>query len=185
MLAHATVLVPQGQDVIRGAGEFSGPAVTVTQDAIYVRELAGGPSRLAAFTHDGKGLPDVPAPPVAAVSEVTAMPDHGLLYEIATYLRPPYYQRFDPGDASGDGDQAGAKPVRSVSTMRLVTREFAVSQGWTRIPVNNRGLAGPAQGRRQCDADLMAMAATASARNHSSSARMRVSGWMAKACSRM
>jgi prolyl oligopeptidase len=142
VLAHATVLVPQGQDVIRGAGEFSGPAITVTQDSIYVRELAGGPSRLAAFTHDGKPLPDVPAPPVASVSEVTAMPDHSLLYEIGTYLRPPYYQRFDPATHA-----VAATRLAQTSAVHfddaVVTREFAVSKDGTRIPINivaKRGL---------------------------------------------
>jgi prolyl oligopeptidase len=134
-LAHARVLVPEGADVIRTGGEFSGEPVTVTPHAIYVRELAGGPSRLAAYTLDGKALPDAPLPPVAAVNEVTALPGGKLLYEIGTYVRPPYFQLY--AEATGKTTETGlaeTSPVRFDDT--VVTRDFAVSKDGTRVPVN-------------------------------------------------
>jgi prolyl oligopeptidase len=135
VLARATVLVPEGADVIRAGGEFGGTPVTVTPHAIYVRELAGGPSRLAAFSHDGTPLADVALPPVAAVDEVTAMPDGSLLYKVSTYLKPPYFVRFDP--ATG---RVSATALVQTSPVHfddaVVTREFATSRDGTRIPIS-------------------------------------------------
>ena len=115
-LAHARTLVPEGDDVIRTGGEFSGEPVTITKNAIYLRELAGGPTRLAAFSLDGGKLPDVPLPPVAAVPEIAAMPDGSLLYEIATYLRPVYVQRFNP--ATGKLSETKLAEPAHLSTTR-------------------------------------------------------------------
>ncbi len=135
-LVHAKTLVPEGPDVIRTGGEFTeGPPVVVTQRAVYVRELAGGPSRLAAYAHDGKKLPDVALPPVAAVNEVTAMPDQSLLYEVSTYLRPPYFQRFDAATGKvTETKLAQTSPVHFDDA--TVTRAFATSKDGTKIPVN-------------------------------------------------
>ena len=134
-LSHAVTLIPEGPDVIRTGGEFSGEPVTITQHAIYVRELAGGPSRLAAYTLGGKPLADVPLPPVAAVNEVTSLPDGTLLYEIATYLQPPYVARFDEPTAKVTPTAlAETSPVKFDDTK--VTRAFAVSKDGTRVPVN-------------------------------------------------
>jgi prolyl oligopeptidase len=129
------VLVPEGRDVIRTGGEFSGEPVTITGKAIYIRELSGGPSRLAAYTLDGKPLPDVPLPPVSAVNEVAALPDRTLLYEVATYLRPPFFQRYV--EATGQVAEtrlAETSPVHFDDTN--VTRAFATSKDGTQVPVN-------------------------------------------------
>ena len=141
VLAHARLLVPEGPDVIRTAAEFAGAPVTITQHAIYVRELAGGPSRLAAYTHDGRALPDVPVPPVAAIGPVTALPDQTLLYSISTYVRPTYIARFNErtGEAS-ETALAQTSPVHFDDA--VVTREFATSKDGTKIPVNIVALRG-------------------------------------------
>jgi prolyl oligopeptidase len=135
VLGHAKTLVPEGDDVMRTAGEFSGEPVTITPSAIYIRDLAGGPSRLAAYTLDGKTLPDVPLPPVAAVNDIAALPDHTLLYGIATYLRPPYVARYD--EATGKVSETA---LAETSTIHFddtqVTRAFATSKDGTRVPVN-------------------------------------------------
>jgi prolyl oligopeptidase len=135
-LSHAKTLVPEGSDVIRTGGEFTGgPPVVVTQRAVYVRELAGGPSRLAAYAHDGTRLPDVALPPVCAVNEVTAMPDHSLIYEVSSYLRPPYFQRFDPATGRvSETRLAQTSPVHFDDA--TVTRAFATSKDGTKVPVN-------------------------------------------------
>ncbi len=143
-LAHATTLVPQGDAVIRTGGEFSGDPVIVTAHAIYIRELVGGPSRLAAYTLDGKALPDVPLPPVAAVDEAVALPDQSLLYEVATYLRPAYFQRYGE-----DSHAVTATKLMQTSPINfddaVVTRVFATSKDGTRVPVNIVAPRGTAQ----------------------------------------
>jgi prolyl oligopeptidase len=134
-LSHARVLVPQTDAVIRTSGEFAGDPVIITAHALYIRELVGGPSRLAAYTLDGKRLPDVPLPPVAAVNEAVALPDQTLLYEVGTYLRPPYFQRYSEASRT-----ATATPLAQTSTIHFgdaaVTRAFATSKDGTRVPVN-------------------------------------------------
>ncbi len=135
VLARAATLVPQGDAVIRTGGEFAGEPVVITADAVYIRELVGGPSRLATYTLDGKPLADVPVPPVAAVDEVVALPDHTLLYQVATYLRPPYFSRYDE-----HGRTATPTKLMETSPIRFddaaVTRVFAGSKDGTRVPVN-------------------------------------------------
>jgi prolyl oligopeptidase len=135
VLAHAVTLIPEGPDVIRTGGEFAGAPVTITPQAIYIRELAGGPSRLAAYTLAGKALPDVALPPVSAVDEVTPMPDHTLLYQVSTYLRPPYFLRTD--ERTG---KAVATKLTETSPIdysdATVSREIAISKDGTPIPVN-------------------------------------------------
>ena len=141
VLAHAKTLIPQGPDVIRTGGEFEGEPVTITPTRIYLRELAGGPSRLAVATLDGKPLPDVPLPPIAAVDEVTALPDQSLLYEVSTYLKPAYYERFNPLTAKTTPTRmAETSPVKFDDA--TVTREFATSKDGTRIPINIIALRG-------------------------------------------
>ena len=135
VLAHAKTLVPEGRDVIRTSGEFSSEPVVITPDRIYIRELAGGPSRLATWSHDGAALPDVALPPIATVDDVTPMPDRSLLYQVSTYLKPPYYERFDPrtGTSTATG-LAQTSPVHFDDV--TVRRAFATSKDGTQIPVN-------------------------------------------------
>ena len=130
-LAQAVVLVPQGDAVIREGGD----SVLITTHALYIRELVGGPSRLAAYTLDGKRLPEVPLPPVAAVDDAVALPDQTLLYQVATYLRPPYFLRYDEARHA-----ASATKLTETSAVHFddatVTRAFAESKDGTRVPVN-------------------------------------------------
>ena len=53
-LADATLLVAQSDAVMQGGGEFGGEPVIITPGALYLRELIGGPSRVAMFDHAGK-----------------------------------------------------------------------------------------------------------------------------------
>ncbi|MFM9449549.1 hypothetical protein, partial [Streptomyces acidiscabies] len=85
---------------------------------------------LAAYDHAGKRLADVPVPPIAAVDEVVAT-GGGVLAEIATYLRPPYFERYD--EASGAVSEtklAETSPVHFDDV--TVSREFATSKDGTR-----------------------------------------------------
>jgi prolyl oligopeptidase len=134
-LAHAQTLVPESDAVMQVAGEFGGAPVTITPRAIYVREVVGGPSRVAIFDHDGKAQGSVPLPDVAAVDEVEDMKDGTLLVAVATYLEPPYHVRYD--EASG---KASAPLLAQTSPVAFgdaeVVREFAVSKDGTRVPLN-------------------------------------------------
>ena len=93
-LAHATVLVPQSEAVIQGGGEFGGAPVIVTSHSIYVREVIGGPSRVAIFDMSGHPKGTLPLPDPAAVTEVIPLDDDSIAYSVETYTRPRYFARY-------------------------------------------------------------------------------------------
>jgi prolyl oligopeptidase len=135
ILAQAHTLVPQSDGAIELPDPFEGPPVTVTSGAIYVRELVGGPSRVAVYDHAGKRLADLPLPPIAAVPALISAGDGTLLYQVSTYLRPPYFARFDEATGkSSESKLAETSPVSFGDTD--VLRDFARSKDGTRIPVN-------------------------------------------------
>jgi prolyl oligopeptidase len=135
VLAHAREIVPQSDAVIEGQGEFIGPPVVVTARALYVREQVGGPSRVAIFGHDGRTMGALPLPDPAAVSQVVALGDGTLLYEVATYLRPTYYSRYDEAAGKAADTRLSQKSPVSFDDAEVV-REFATSADGTKVPLN-------------------------------------------------
>jgi prolyl oligopeptidase len=128
-------LVPESDGAIQPDGEFAGEPITVTPTAIYLSEMIGGPSCIAAYDHAGHHLRDLPSPPIAALSEATPLGNGILLYQIATYLQPPYFERY--AESSGS---ASATPLAEHSDIAfgdvIVSREMARSKDGTAIPVN-------------------------------------------------
>jgi prolyl oligopeptidase len=134
-LDRAKVIVPESEHVIQAGGEFNGEPVVVTAKALYVRELDGGPSRVAAFNHEGVALGVLPLPGLATVDEVEPLGDGTLAYSIKTYLRPPYFSRYD--EASGTAVETKLVETSPVSYPDAeVVREFATSKDGTQVPVN-------------------------------------------------
>jgi prolyl oligopeptidase len=135
ILANAKTLIPESDGSIQLPDEFAGPPVTVTPHAIYLRELVGGPSRVAVYDHTGKRLPDLPLPQIAAVHSVVGAGDGRLLYQIETYFRRPYYALFS--EASGIATDTKLAETSTVNFDDAdVRRVFATSRDGTRIPVN-------------------------------------------------
>ena len=135
VLAHAKEIVPESDAVMQPAGEFGGEPVVITPHALYVRELVGGPSRVAIFGHDGKPRGVLPLPEVAAVEEVAPIGGDALLYSVKTYVTPPYFSRYD--EATGKAEKsrlAETSPISFDDTE--VVREFAISKDGTRVPIN-------------------------------------------------
>ncbi len=135
LLAHAQVLVPESDGTLLSASESGGSPVIITDRAIYLREIVGGPSRVGIYGHDGKWQGALPLPEVASVDEVEALGDGTVLYGIETYLRPPYFSRYH--EDSGKTDEsalAQTSPVRFDDTE--VVRAFAISKDGTRVPLN-------------------------------------------------
>lgn len=134
-LDHAQLLVPESDAVLQVGGEFGGAPVTVTAKSLYVREVVGGPSRVAIFDHDGKAQGNLPVPEVSAVDEVEDVGDGSLLVSVATYLAPPYYARYD--EAGGKIADTLLKQTSPVTFGDAeVVREFAVSKDGTKVPLN-------------------------------------------------
>jgi prolyl oligopeptidase len=134
-LARAALIVPESDAVIQGGGEFGGEPVVITSRALYVRQLVGGPSRVGIYDHAGKPQGALPLPPVAAVAEVEPLSDGTLLYSIETYLKPPYFARYNEATAqAADSPLAQTSPISFADTE--VVREFATSKDGTSIPLN-------------------------------------------------
>ena len=134
-LLHAKVIVPESDAVILPGGEFGGSPITVTKDAVYLREIVGGPSRVAIYDHEGKSMGNLPLPEVATVDEIEVLGDASLLYSVSTYLTPPYYARFDEKTGKASATKlAQTTPISYADTE--VVREFATSKDGTKIPLN-------------------------------------------------
>jgi prolyl oligopeptidase len=134
-LEQAAVLVAESEAVMLSSGQAGGDPVAVTARAVYVRELVGGPSRVAIFDHAGAPRGVLPLDGLATVGEVQPLSDGTLLYSIETYLRPPYFSRYDETTARAvESKLAQTSPVSFADTE--VLREFASSKDGTSIPLN-------------------------------------------------
>ena len=133
-LAHARLLVPQDVGAMQGGGEFGGEAVVATGDALYVRELVGGPSRVAIFALDGRPRGTIPLPPISAVDELAAVGDRSVLYTVQTDLAPPSVARYDEATrASTPTALAETTPIRFDDCEVVETN--ATSKDGTEVPV--------------------------------------------------
>ena len=135
VLAHAKVLVKQGDGVIEGGGEFGGEAVAVTPSSLYLRELVGGPSRVSIYGHDGSPQGVVPLPPVTAVGEVEPAGNGHVLVAFDSYLEPHQVVRYDETAKRVENTALASTSPVSFDGI-TVKRAFAVSRDGTRVPFN-------------------------------------------------
>ena len=130
-LAHVRVFVPQTFDVI--ATDFSGDdPIVFSGGRLFVRYLAGGPSRVRVFDMTGHARGMLALPPVSAVDEMEPI-QGDLLYSVETYLTPRAFHRYSSGRDVAT-NLAVTSPV-SFSDMEVV-RVMARSHDGTRVPVN-------------------------------------------------
>jgi len=100
-----------------------------------LRELVGGPSRVAIFAHDGTPKGEIPLPPITAVDELEPAGGGRVLYGVQTYLTPYHVLAYDEAThASTPTKLAETSPVHFDDAE--VVRLFAVSKDGTRVPVN-------------------------------------------------
>jgi prolyl oligopeptidase len=135
-LSHAPTIVPESSGAIRTDGAEQGIAsLVLTRDRLFIRDLVGGPSDVRVFDHDGHPQGQLPLPPVADVEEIAPLADGSVLYDVQTYLRPRYYDSWNP--ATG---QAHETALAQTSPIRFddaeVRRVFATSKDGTRVPLN-------------------------------------------------
>jgi prolyl oligopeptidase len=130
-LALATTIVPQGEDAIP-IDFFGEDPLCFVGKRMYVRFLAGGPTRLRAFALDGTPAGEVALPEVAAVDEIEPLGDE-LLYSVETYVAPVRFYRLSGGRSTPTA-LAVTSPVNFDDVE--VVRAFAASRDGTRVPVN-------------------------------------------------
>jgi prolyl oligopeptidase len=131
VLRHATEIVAAGEPVLEGGGV----PVVVTERALYLRQLIGGPSQVVRFDLAGKLIGVLPSPEVASVGQVVPLSDGTLLYPISSYLRPTYFARFD--ETSGRSEVSKLAPSSPVKFDDAeVIRAFTTSTDGTKVPIN-------------------------------------------------
>ncbi len=134
-VAHATEIVPQSDGAIDHVSEDGVLPFAISGGRLYVKLLVGGPSRVDIYDLDGKRSGTLPLPDIAAVDEIVSAGGNSVIYSVATYLRPPYFARYD----SATGKSAETKLVEE-SPIKFddaeVVREYTASKDGTKIPVN-------------------------------------------------
>ncbi|HEX4097001.1 MAG TPA: prolyl oligopeptidase family serine peptidase, partial [Caulobacteraceae bacterium] len=133
--AKAPVIVPERQDAaIIDGGEFSQP-LAIVGDRLFVSRIVGGPSEVSISDLDGGHASTLPLPAIAAVDEIDALPDGGAMFDVATYLEPPYFMRWSR--QTGDSVRTALKMTSPISFADAeVHRIFATSKDGTKVPIN-------------------------------------------------
>jgi len=134
-LAHAETLIPEGDGTIDHVSEEGVLPFAFAGGRLYVKQIVGGPSRVDVYDLAGKHVGVLPLPGIAAVDEVVPVGGDSVVYSVATYLRPPYFARWDAKSGrSAETRLVQTSPVRFDDAE--VVREFAVSKDGTKVPVN-------------------------------------------------
>jgi prolyl oligopeptidase len=125
-LAKATVIVPEGRNVI---SEYE-----PSDDGLYVAVMDGGPSRLWYYPKAGSPV-EVPVLPVSSVEGLHCWQGDQLLFADTSYLVPTGWYEWVPGMKL---PRATALQMTSPANFNdiEVVREFAVSKDGTKIPIN-------------------------------------------------
>jgi prolyl oligopeptidase len=134
-VSRASTIVAESDAVMLGSGESGGEPVVAASGALYLRELIGGPSRVAIFDYAGRPKGTLPLPDVAAVDEVEPLSDGTLLYSVETYLRPPYFSRYDAATGKASDTQLAQTSPVSFSDTEVI-REIVKSKDGASIPIN-------------------------------------------------
>lgn len=133
--ASARVIVPERSDAaIINGGEFDSP-LALAGARLLVSRIAGGPSQLWAYDLAGGHGARIALPGLAAVGDVAPLPGGDVLFNVSTYLDPPYYARWDAH--SGQSRRTALAMTSPISFADAeVVRIFATSADGTRVPVN-------------------------------------------------
>ena len=130
--AAAPVIVPEKQDAaVVDGGEFGSP-LTIVGDKLFVERIAGGPNEVGIYDLTGGHGTTLALPPVSATGEIDALPSGEALFEINTYLEPPYFSRWKAGTVTRTA-LAMQSPISFGDA--TVTRAFATSKDGTKVPV--------------------------------------------------
>jgi prolyl oligopeptidase len=134
-LSHAKVVVPEDDGTIEAVSEEGVLPFALAGDRIYVKKLVGGPSRVDVYDLTGKKLGILPLPDIAAVDEVVPAGGAGVLYSVATYLRPPYFSRYDAATGTAEESKLVQTSPISFDDAEAI-RVFTQSKDGTTIPIN-------------------------------------------------
>ena len=102
---------------------------------LFVSRIAGGPSELTSYDPKGGHAARVALPPLSSVGEIAALPNGSALYNVATYLAPPRFMRWN--GATGKVSETALAVTSPISFADVeVARIFATSKDGTKVPVS-------------------------------------------------
>ena len=130
-LAKATVVVPEGRDVI---DERLVCHHAPSADGLFVAVMEGGPSRLWFYPRRGSPV-KVPILPVSSVGKMYCWQGDKLLFENTSFLNPPGWYEWEPGWKNPRTTALCMTSPASFDDVEVV-REFAISRDGTRIPIS-------------------------------------------------
>jgi prolyl oligopeptidase len=131
-LANAATVVEESDVAIEGLRLGSTrlyPTIVPSASGLYVTDVAGGPSRLRFVRRSDGRQTVVPLPPVCAVRNVVLRGGDEVLIHVATYLEPPAWYSYRPGETPKRTALYQTSPAHFEDTE--VVREFAVSKDGT------------------------------------------------------
>ena len=115
-------------------GRSSIDGFLATSSCLYVRYMAGGPSKLLA-KQSGKPERTLDVGAIAAVGQLVRGKGDQLLFETETFVDPPAWHRYDP--ASGEIKHTGLYQTSPASFTDVeVVRQIAISKDGTHVPMN-------------------------------------------------
>jgi prolyl oligopeptidase len=137
-LGEAAVAVKEGRAAIEGF-RFGSNRLYATlvpgASGLYVVDVEGGPSQLRFVRRRDGREQRVPLPPVCAVRDLVLLGGDEVLIEVETYLEPPAWYAYRPGDREPRRTALYRKAPADYSGFEVV-REFARSKDGTRVPLN-------------------------------------------------
>lgn len=135
-LAQGRVIVPESQvAILSGGAEQHAQDLSLSPTRLFVRDIVGGPNDVRLFALDGTPQGRLPLPNVAANSEIEPLANGEVLFDVSTYLRPRYYDSWNP--ATGKTIETALKVSSPISFADAeVKREFATSKDGSRVPLN-------------------------------------------------
>jgi len=87
------------------------------------------------FDLQGMALGKLPLPDISANNEIAELADGRILFNVTSYLRPVYYDAWDP--KTGKVEETALKVTSPVDfSDASVTRVFATSKDGTKVPLN-------------------------------------------------
>lgn len=130
---EADVVVPEGTIPIEN--------IAATDTRVWVAYIDGGPSRLRAFDHEGRPLPETPLPELCAVNPILPLGSDGVIWALETFVSPR--QWWTCNDAGEQPERTALDTVTAVEFRDIVVeRTFATSRDGTRIPIDLLAPAG-------------------------------------------
>jgi prolyl oligopeptidase len=137
-LAEAAVAVKEGPVAIEGFRFGSNrlySTLVPSASGLYVAYVDGGPSQLRFVRRQDGREERVPLPGVCAVRDFVLLQGDEVLIDIETYLQPPAWYAFRPGDREPRRTALYRKAPADYSGFEVV-REFARSKDGTRVPLS-------------------------------------------------